>query len=430
MSPRMTPTERRAAFSLAGVYGLRMLGLFLMLPVLAVGARSLTGGDDVAAVGLALGIYGLTQAVLQLPFGLASDRYGRKPVIILGLLMFVAGSVWCAVAPSVDQLVWGRALQGAGAVSAAVSAYLADLTRDEVRTRAMAIVGASIGLSFALSLVLAPPIYGWAGLSGLFWLTAVLGGLACVMVLRLPTPPALTAAASSEAAAPLGEQIRSLLADPQLLRLNLGIFSMMTLQAAMFIAIPTGLDRLGLRLEEHWMVYLPLLLLAFAAVIPLILMGERRGRLRPLFLGGIVLLGLAMGALLLAAMPSAGWATWLVAVWLFMVGFNLMEALLPSWVSRVAPAASRGLALGLYNTFMSLGLFAGGALGGTLLRAQGLAGVFWAGILLSLAWLLVSRGLLEIGPRKPRASPPSDPHLSEAGPSPLADGEAGLPRVG
>jgi MFS family permease len=410
MSERVafTPQERRISLSLASVYGLRMLGLFLVLPVLAVGARDLPGGQDVALIGLAMGIYGLTQAFLQIPFGVASDRWGRKPVIVFGLLVFAGGSVLAAVAQDLYWLIFARALQGAGAVSAAVSAYLADLTREEVRARAMALVGASIGLSFAISLVIAPPIFGVAGLAGLFSLTALLAFLAAFAVWRMPDPPPVSTPSTSNAPR---QGWRSLAQDAQLGRLNLGIFCLMAIQTAMFVAIPSALDAQGLPLADHWMVYLPLLALAFLAIIPAIFWAERQGRFRPVFLGAIVFLFLTM---LLFLSAGSVFALWMVGIWAFFAGFNLLEALLPSWVSRVAPREQRGLALGIYNTSQSLGLFLGGVVGGLAVRAYGVDGIFIACTVVLLFWGMMAFGLREIGRRTPSgplaaaSSPPTD----------------------
>jgi len=397
MSERVafTPQERRVSLSLASVYGLRMLGLFLVLPVLAVGARDLPGGQDAALIGLAMGIYGLTQAFLQIPFGLASDRWGRKPVIIFGLFIFALGSFLAAVAPNLPVLILARALQGAGAISAAVSAFLADLTREEVRARAMALVGASIGLSFALSLVIAPPIFGLAGLTGLFVLTGVLAVMAAAAVWRMPDPPRVTDGQDLEGqAAQVGW--RKLAQDSQLGRLNLGIFCLMAIQTAMFVAIPSALDGLGMPLADHWQVYLPLLALAFVSIIPAIFWAEKYGRFRPVFLGAIAFLALAVAIFVVADNP---FPVWLIAIWAFFTGFNLLEALLPSWVSRVAPRSARGLALGIYNTSQSLGLFLGGLLGGLALRSFGVNGIFFVCAALLVFWGMMATGLREIGRR-------------------------------
>ncbi|NDF04505.1 MAG: MFS transporter [Betaproteobacteria bacterium] len=275
-----------------------------------------------------------------------------------------------------------------------MSAYLADLTRDEVRTRAMAIVGASIGLSFALSLVLAPPLYGVVGLSGLFLLTAALALAATWTVWRMPNP-----AITREAL--LGEQRSwmSLLRDSQLQSLNLGVFVMMSIQTAMFVAIPIGLDHLGMGLSEHWKVYLPLLLLAFVAMAPFILWAERAGRNKPLFMASIaVLFGSMLMFWFIPAAEDHLWS-WLSALWVFMLGFNLLEALLPSWVSRVAPPAQRGQALGIYNTSQSLGLFAGGLAGGLVAKNFGSEAIFLACAIVILLWALASARLKEVSTR-------------------------------
>jgi MFS family permease len=375
-----------------------MLGLFLMLPVLSVGARDLEGGENVVWVGVALGVYGLTQALLQIPFGLASDRWGRRPVIVFGLIVFALGSVWAALAPSVEQLVIARALQGAGAVSAAVSAFLADRTRPEVRARAMAMVGASIGLSFALSLLVAPLVFGRYGLPGLFGLTASLACLAAVVVWSMRESSDQT---QEQTGSPLGW--RGLLRHDQLMRLNFGIFSMMVLQTAMFVAIPTGLMEAGLAVSDHWVVYLPMLLLAFAAMVPLVFWAERRGIFRRVFLMGLaILLASVMAFVSAVSLPH-----WFFALWLFLVGFNLLEALLPSWVSRIAPVSERGLALGLYTTSQSLGLFLGGLLGGVAARWFGLEGVFWGCSLVLICWMFVAKGQVEIGSRAAPVDPRS-----------------------
>ncbi|MGA0881390.1 MAG: MFS transporter [Burkholderiaceae bacterium] len=392
-----TAQERTASMGLASVIGLRMLGLFLMLPVLAIGAGTLSGGHDPVWLGLAMGAYGLTQAVLQIPFGMASDRWGRRPIILAGLGVFVLGSMVCALASSIELLVLGRALQGAGAVSAAVSAYLSDLTRESVRTRAMAIVGAAIGLSFALSMVIAPPLFGLWGLAGLFAFTAALALVAMAVVLRLPTP----SQRPPETRLPWSQ----LLGHGQLQRLNLGIFTMMAIQTSLFVAIPQALVALDLPVSDHWQVYLPLMLLAFALMVPPIIWAERKGRFKPVFLASIGLLVLAM-VLFLTARPF--W-TWMLAIAVFMLGFNLLEALLPSWVSRLAPTGQRGQAMGVYNTSQSLGLFVGGLAGGLALSQAGLAGVFWLCGGMALFWGMMSLGLHEIGPRTRLIEPEAQP---------------------
>lgn len=388
----MTRQELRSSGSLALIFALRMLGLFLVLPVFALEAQHYAGGNDPAMVGLALGMYGLTQAVFQLPLGLASDRFGRKKVIIVGLLVFALGSLVAALADSLMGLVWGRALQGAGAVSAAVTALLADLTRDSVRTKAMAMVGGSIALMFSLALVLSPLLAGWVGLSGIFWITLALtlAGIAAVLWVVPPEPLHHTAM-------PRG-RFADLLAYPDLLRLNAGVFVLHTVQMAMWVAVPTLLVQAGLVKTAHWQVYLPAVLLSFAALGRLFAM-ERKGQLRSALLLAIVLVLLVqagLGALTLAGDAPSLWLLG-AAMLVFFIGFNMLEATQPSLVSRMAPDRLRGAALGAYNTLQSLGLFAGGFLGGWLSRHGSLTGVFAATALLCVVWLVVTWPLQPIG---------------------------------
>ena len=388
----MTRQELRSSGSLALIFALRMLGLFLVLPVFALEAQHYAGGNDPAMVGLALGMYGLTQAVFQLPLGLASDRFGRKKVIIVGLLVFALGSLVAALADSLMGLVWGRALQGAGAVSAAVTALLADLTRDSVRTKAMAMVGGSIALMFSLALVLSPLLAGWVGLSGIFWITLALtlAGMAAVLWVVPPEPLQHTAM-------PRG-RFADLLAYPDLLRLNAGVFVLHTVQMAMWVAVPTLLVQAGLVKTAHWQVYLPAVLLSFAALGRLFAM-ERKGQLRSALLLAIVLVLLVqagLGALTLAGDAPSLWLLG-AAMLVFFIGFNMLGATQPSLVSRMAPDRLRGAALGAYNTLQSLGLFAGGFLGGWLSRHGSLTGVFAATALLCVVWLVVTWPLQPVG---------------------------------
>ena len=379
----MTPMERRASASLAGIFALRMLGLFLVLPVFALEARKYPGGDDPALLGLAMGIYGLTQGVLQLPFGMASDRFGRKRVIVLGLIIFALGSFWAAGATDLTGLLVGRSLQGAGAVSAAVTALLADLTRDEVRTKAMALVGASIGLMFALSLVVAPVLVAIVGLSGLFALTGVLALLGiAVVVWGAPPAPAQT---KGQARGSLKDVLR----HAGLMRLNFGVFVLHAVQLAMWVAVPALLVQSGLPKAAHWQVYLPAVLGSF------VLMGgvfalERRGHLKKAFLAAIALIALVQVGLLV---QSSGTSSVLVMAWLlfaFFCGFNVLEATQPSMASRMAPPAVRGTALGVYNTLQSLGFFVGGWLGGWLVKTWGSPALFACCAVAMLVWCLVA----------------------------------------
>ena len=374
---------------LAAIFALRMLGLFIVLPVFAVAARSLTGGQEAATVGLALGAYGLTQAFLQLPLGLAADRWGRKPVIAFGLTLFVVGSIVCATAESIDAMTWGRMIQGSGAISAAITALVADLTRDSQRSKAMAMIGGSIALMFALSLAVAPVLYGWVGLGGLFWFTCALGLGAFWALFRLvPSAPPLPE--------PIAGTFLQVLVEPRLCRLNLGVFILHAIQIAMWVAVPALLIELAdLPLARHWMVYLPAVLAALVLLWPAMMQAERHKRMAQVYSLAIALLLLTQigfVGVLLVSEPGALAATLLIfaLVALFFSGFNMLEALQPSLISRIAPPAGKAQALGIYNTLQSLGLFAGGALGGLLLQVGGYAAVFSGCGLLALIWLAMS----------------------------------------
>jgi MFS family permease len=379
----MTPAERRASASLATIFAARMLGLFLVLPVFALEAARYPGGDDPARVGMAMGIYGLTQAILQIPFGLASDRLGRKRVIIFGLMLFAAGSLVAAAAGSLNGLIFGRALQGAGAVSAAVTALLADQTRDVVRTKAMAIVGASIGLMFALSLIAAPLLAAQIGLGGLFVVTGALA-LLCIVVVAWWAPPEPL----QHRTVPRGE-LSEVLAHRGLLRLDVGVFVLHAVQLAMWVAIPALLVQAGLAKAQHWHVYLPAVLASFVVMGAILFPLERRGYLRAVFLGAVAIVMLVqLGLMGIASQP--GIATLGLLLFVFFCGFNVLEASQPSMVSRIAPVHARGAALGVYNTLQSLGFFAGGAVGGWLAKNVGAQGLFAACAGLMLLWLVVA----------------------------------------
>jgi MFS family permease len=379
----MTPTERRASASLASIFALRMLGLFLVLPVFALEARKYPGGDDPALLGLAMGIYGLTQGLLQLPYGMASDRFGRKRVIVLGLLIFAVGSFWAAGATDLHGLLIGRSLQGAGAVSAAVTALLADLTRDDVRTKAMALVGASIGLMFAVSLVLAPLLAAIVGLAGLFAITGTLALLGVAVVIWGAPPEPL-----KHADVPRG-RLTDVLRHVGLMRMNAGVFVLHAVQLAMWVAVPALLVQAGLPKAQHWQVYLPAVLGSF------VLMGgmfalERRGHLKKVFLAAIVLIALVQIGFLLVASGTPRLMTLAGLLFAFFCGFNILEATQPSLVSRLAPMQVRGTAMGVYNTLQSLGFFVGGWAGGALVKAWGSQMLFLCCAVAMLLWWLVA----------------------------------------
>jgi len=379
----MSPAERRTGSALAAIFGLRMLGLFLVLPVFSVLAAGLPGGHDLMLVGLALGAYGLTQACFQIPFGMASDRWGRKPVIVAGLLLFAAGSFMAAAAPDIYWMIAGRVLQGAGAISAAVSALAADLTREQHRTKVMAMIGASIGLVFALSLVIAPPLAAAIGLSGLFVLIGCLA-LGAIILLFVAVPPAPTFNTQTRGS------FAAVLFDPQLARLNFGVFALHLMQMALWMVVPAALiGSGGLPGAQHWKIYLPAVLLSLALMVPAIIAAERHGKLRPIYAGAVALLVLVQAGF--AWFAGDYWGLWGIGLWLllFFVAFNILEALLPSLISRLAPPAAKGAALGIYNTTQSLGLFCGAVLGGWLVKSYGptavhgvcaAAGIIWLGL--------------------------------------------------
>jgi len=411
----MSPLEVRASISLASLFALRMLGLFLILPVFAVHALSLAGGGDRTLVGLALGVYGLTQAVLQLPFGIASDRLGRKKVIVFGLLVFAAGSFVAAVAQDIHWTIAGRALQGAGAISAAVMAMLADMTSEANRTRAMAIVGATIGLMFAVSMMAGPLLYRVIGMAGMFALMGILSLLG-VLVTLFVIPPEGAAAAShagdlashagdlashaGELRAGAAQAAPHARASTELLRLNYGIFALQTVQMALFVVVPTALvQQSGLPLAEHWKVYLPVVLLSFLLMMPPLQWAERHGRVKETFL-------VCVGVMLAVQAALFGSLSHLYALaaclLVYFAAFNLLAAMLPSMISRLAPPGTRGKAIGVYNTMQSLGSFAGGVAGGLLSQHFGGPAVFLFGGALIAVWLLVAIPMRSLPRREAR----------------------------
>ena len=378
---RMSRQEKRAGISLAPLFALRILGLFLILPVFAIHARTLPSGNDMALVGVALGAYGLTQACLQIAYGAASDRFGRKPVIVFGLLLFAAGSFVAAAAGDIYLVIADRVLQGAGAISAAVTALAADLTREQHLTKVMAMIGSSIGLMFAVSMVGAPLFYTLVGMPGIFMMTGLLALLAIFVVLRVvPAAPAVPRQ-------PTWQSFVEVLGHRQLLRLNFGVFALHLMLTAMWVLLPGELIHIGgLPVAEHWKVYLPALLLSFVVMVPAIIFAERRGHMKLIFNAAIVLLLIVQAGFGLFAGGLYALAFWLM---LFFVAFNILEAAQPSLISRIAPAHAKGAALGVYNTTQALGLFLGGVVGGLLAKYAGAGAVWLAGVLLALLWLLL-----------------------------------------
>ncbi|MDH4229614.1 MAG: MFS transporter [Nitrospirota bacterium] len=381
----MNRSERLAAASLAGIFSLRMLGLFLVLPVFALYAAELPGATP-AKVGFALGAYGLAQVLLGVLFGSASDRFGRKPVITFGLLLFAGGSWVCAQATSMDQMIWGRLLQGSGAIASAITAMIADLTREEYRTRAMAMLGGSIAISFAVSLVAAPPLAHRVGLDGIFTLVALLALLAVPYLwLVVPSPPVERHHRDMELT---GADLRRVLTQPELLRLNLGVFVLHMAMTAVFVAVP-GMLASHLPRPDLWKVYLPVILLSFAIMVPSTIMAEARGKIRQVMRLGVATVALSFVVL---GVGGGGYAATVIGLFVFFVGFNMLEPILPSLVTKFAPTGARGTCVGVFNTAQFLGPFVGGAFGGFLLGVgpQYLFGFLAAS---TVVWLLVAWGM-------------------------------------
>ena len=385
LSESMTRAEKRAASGLAAIFGLRMLGMFLILPVFALYAEDLPGGDNHTLVGLALGMYGLTQAIFMLPFGMASDRIGRKKVIIFGLVVFALGSFLAATATDIYWTIAGRALQGAGAISAAVTAMLADLTREEHRTKAMAFVGSTIGIAFAVSLVAGPALNRVIGVPGIFALTGVLA-LAAIWVVKVWVPDPADSHFHADAQANPAK-LMDVLKNTQLARLDFGIFALHAAQMAMFVVVPVALKNSGLALDDHWAVYLPVLLGSFLLMVPAIIVGEKYGQMKPVFIGGVALMLLAQLGLAFGIDHFWG-IVW--ALFFYFVAFNLLEASLPSLISKLAPVSAKGTAMGVYNTAQALGLFFGGVLGGWLAQHHGFQAVFVFCVIMMAVWLVAS----------------------------------------
>jgi len=382
-SNKMTPLELRASIGLSGIYGLRLLGMFVILPVFAIYAERLPGGSDLTLVGIAIGAYGLTQAILQIPFGWWSDRIGRKPVVYAGLAIFAAGSFIAALAPNIYIVILGRILQGAGAISAAVIAMTADLTREDQRAKAMAIIGSTISLAFALSLVIAPWLDRVIGVPGIFALTGVLA-LAAILVMRFYIPDA-------PAKPPVpGRALKDfwhVLMDPQLARLNWGVFALHAVLMALFIVVPFSLRDAGLPVAEHWKIYLPVMLGSFVLMLPPIMQAGNAVLLRRWVITSV--------AVLLAAHLALPWLSgnlWLLALFLlaFFVPFNVLEALLPTLTTRLAPAHAKGTAVGLYSSIQFFGTFIGAVAGGIFYKYWGAISVIVFDAVLLAIWLILA----------------------------------------
>ena len=384
---RMSPAELRASIGLAGIFGLRLLGMFIILPVFAIYAEHLPGGRNLTLVGIALGAYGLTQAILQIPYGWWSDRYGRKPIIYIGLAIFALGSFVAAAASTIHLIIVGRILQGAGAISGAVIALSADLTREEHRTKAMAMIGSTIGVAFALSIVASPWLNRWIGVPGIFALTGFLALGAIFVVWRIvpAVPDAPRAPARGNP-----REFRTVLGDTQLLRLNYGIFALHAVLMAMFIAVPFSLREAGLPVDRHWLVYLPVMLASFVLMLPAVLRSHKASGMKQAF---IVCVGLVLLAqILLATLPDRVVPLGFLLL-VFFTAFNVLEATLPSLISRLAPAHAKGTALGIYSSVQFLGTFVGSAAGGFAYGHWGVAGLALVTGTIVAIWLVLALGM-------------------------------------
>ncbi|MGB2247286.1 MAG: MFS transporter [Alcanivorax sediminis] len=386
-SKALQRTELKTTGYMATIFALRMFGLFMILPIFAVYGQELDGASPLL-IGTAIGAYGLMQAILQIPFGMLSDRFGRRPLLLIGLLLFVAGGVVAAMSDHIYGVIAGRALQGAGAIASVIMALIGDVVSEKNRTRAMALIGMSVGGSFILALILGPLLAAWLGLSGLFWATSLLGALALVVAMIVPAPKALQGELL-----PAGERFRRVLGNKALLRFDVGIFTLHVIMTASFVVVPALLtERLGLSLQSHSLLYLGVLVAGFVAMVPLVIRAERRGAV-PVKRLAIVLM--AVSQLLLALAGAALWH-YVLALLVFFAAFNLLEALLPSLVGRAAPAGTRGTAMGVYSSSQFMGVFVGGQLGGALYQWLGPQAVFFGCMAMAIIWLLVLTGMQEL----------------------------------
>lgn len=386
---KMTPGELRATWGLGTVFSLRMLGMFMVLPVLTTYGMALQGASQ-ALIGLAIGIYGLAQAIFQIPFGLLSDRIGRKPLIVGGLAVFILGSIIAALSDSIWGIILGRALQGSGAIAAAVMALLSDLTREQNRTKAMAFIGVSFGITFAIAMVLGPIITHALGLNALFWMIAILATLGIILTLWV-VPDSDNHVLNRESGMVKGS-FSKVLAEPKLLKLNFGIMCLHILLMSTFVALPGQLADAGLPAAEHWKVYLVTMLISFGSVVPFIIYAEVKRRMKRVFLSCVALIVIAE-----VVLWGAGSHFWelIIGVQLFFLAFNLMEALLPSLISKESPAGYKGTAMGVYSTSQFLGVALGGSLGGWVDGMFDGQTVFLAGAFLAVVWLAVASTMKE-----------------------------------
>jgi predicted MFS family arabinose efflux permease len=383
----MTLSEKRATWSLASIYALRMLGLFLILPVLSLFAEQLEGSTP-SLIGMAIGIYGISQAILQIPFGLMSDRFGRKKIIIIGLLLFLIGSVVAALSTSIYGVLLGRAIQGSGAIAAPIMALVADLTQEVHRTKAMALIGLSIGVSFGVAITAGPVIAGFIGVHGIFWLIAGLSLIAIwVVQYQVPNPQQSKVHRDAEL---VPSQFFNILKNKELLRLDYGIFILHAILMASFVVVPLLMRDAGLLPADHWKVYLPVFMLSMVAIIPFVILAEKKRKMKSVFIAAIATLVIADLGLMQFSSTLPGIIGFL---WLFFTGFNLLEATLPSLISKTAPGDLRGTAMGIYSTSQFLGAGIGGGVGGWCYGAYGASGVFLFCAGATTTWLILSMSM-------------------------------------
>lgn len=384
----MTPLERRASLGLASVYALRMLGLFIILPIFALYAEKLPGGESHFLIGIALGAYGLTQAILQIPAGWLSDRYGRKPIIVIGLLLFAAGSFIAASADDIYWIIAGRVIQGAGAINAAVMALTADLTREEQRTKAMALIGISIGITFSISMVLSPILYRLIGMSGIFSLVGVLAFVSIAVVIWFIPKPGITRFHSDTEANT--SKLKEVLRNKDLLRMDFGVFTLHAILMSVFMQIPFILRTAGLDAQHQWQMYLPVMLFAFVLMVPLFVIAERKAMAKQVFLFSIGMAALAQLGILF--LHESVWGISLALV-VFFTAFNVLEAMQPSIVSKISPLAAKGTAMGVFSSVQFLGAFFGSAMGGLLMQLYGGNAVLVFAMFMLLLWLIIASGM-------------------------------------
>lgn len=380
----MTSLELRATIVLASLYFMRMMGFFMILPVFSLYAQHLEGTSP-TMIGLAIGSYGITQAILGVPFGLVSDRIGRRPVIVFGLILFAIGSIVAANATSIHGVIVGRVIQGSGAIASVIMAFAADLVREEHRTKSMAAIGMSIGAAFMLAMVAGPIFAHLIGVPGIFWLTAAFAFSGIGLLFLLPGQVATRA---HRDAGTIPSQLGEVLRNPELLRLNAGIFALHVNVTAFFVVIPLVLrDRVGIPAAAHWEVYLPVMILSLLAMVPFVIQAEKHRRMKSVFVGAILLLSVVQA--FFAVLYSHLFFV-LILLFLFFTAFNLLEATLPSLVAKIAPISSKGTAMGMYSTSQFLGAALGGSAGGWLYGAFGLLGVFLACAMVAFGWALVA----------------------------------------